>query len=330
MAPESPLAALMPRLPALVVVTDAEGRLRALTGECADTLGFDVGALDDIGALFTRAAAIFLETHLWPTLRRSGRIDEVYVSLAAPGGGRWPCLLSVRRDDDGPQGRLVWLFFPAGERDRFEAELIAARSSAQRMAEALEAANRRLQAQADAERERNRELDALAQTDPLTGLGNRRALQSAFEDGLRRGELDAAPEPGALLMVDADHFKSVNDRWGHDVGDEVLVRFAAKLRASIRRSDCVVRLGGEEFAVWLPCAGEEVAGRVAQGIHERSTRLRPAPDAEPITVSIGIALLSDQADRTDLALLLKRADGALYAAKSGGRNRTCRAGPGSA
>jgi len=320
-------ATLWSALPALLVETDPVGRLVALHGEWVKRLPPDVGGLDDIGRLFTRPAAIFLETHLWPLLRREGRFDECHIALRLDDDSALPCFASARWFSEGESRRVAWLFTPATQRARFEAELIEARAAAQRLARELAEANQRLEAQAEAEREHSRALGALAQTDPLTGLGNRRALQAAFEESLRCRDAEATPDRGALLMVDADHFKAVNDRWGHAVGDGVLVRLAQKLQASIRRSDCVVRLGGEEFALWLPGASEEVAHRVADEIHRRMADLQPdGSDATPITVSIGVALLADHGDPGDLAALLKRADGALYTAKRRGRNRTCRAG----
>ena len=314
------MAELLPRLPALLIVTDANGCLQVVTGDVVEELGIEAGALDYIGTVFGRASAIFLETHLWPLLRREGRFDECHVLLQSPGGTPWPCLVSARRLDDG--ARLLWLFFPARERARFEAELVAARQAAQGLASELAEANRRLEAQSEAIRNRNSELDALARTDPLTGLGNRRALDAAF---LAR---PAAPQDGtpstdsALLMVDADHFKAINDLWGHDVGDTVLVAMAGVLRTCLRRSDTVVRLGGEEFALWLPEASPEAAARVAEAVHARMAAVRLPDAAQMLTVSIGVAMLGGQRQQNDLAQLLKRADEALYVAKTAGRHCT--------
>ena len=154
------MAELLPRLPALVIVTDASGSLQVVTGDVVEELGIDAGALDYIGTVFGRASAIFLETHLWPLLRREGRFDECHVLLQSPGGTPWPCLVSARLLDDG--ARWLGLFFAARERARFEAELVAARQAAQGLARELAEANRRLEAQSEAIRNRNSELDALA------------------------------------------------------------------------------------------------------------------------------------------------------------------------
>lgn len=294
--------AWMPGLPGLVVVTDDEGMLRAVAGEGAATLGLAADAKGYIAGLFTRPAAIFLETHLWPTLRHDGRFDECSVALKAPDGQPWPCLVSARRMAQAPGVAVLWLFFPAQERTRFEAELVAARGAAQALAS---------------------ELDQLARTDPLTGLGNRRALEAAFVASVAAAERDGTTGGGALLMVDADHFKAINDRWGHDAGDAVLVGLAHALRDSLRRTDTVVRMGGEEFAAWLPGADPAAVARVAEAVHARVRELRLPDEGGPPTVSIGVAAVDGDLRATPLGALIKRADEAVYAAKSAGRNRTC-------
>ena len=315
MATESPIPGMLARLPGLLVVTDDAGAIQWIGGEALETLGVAVGPLDYLGTLFSRPAAIFLETHLWPSLRRNGRIDECYAPLRHADGSPWPCLVSARRMDD--EGRLVWLCFEARERAGFESSLIEARAAAQRLALELAEANQRLRQQALALDEHNRELGQLALTDPLTGLGNRRALERAFRAEGHGGR------HGALVMVDADHFKAVNDRWGHEMGDNVLIRLAAALRSCSRRHDTVVRLGGEEFALWLPEADAAAAARVAEAVHARIAEAKLTGGEQALTVSIGIAIGEGGPDAGAFADLMRRADAALYAAKAAGRNRTC-------
>ena len=315
MAIESPIPGLLAKLPGLLVVTDHAGAIQWIGGEAVETVGVAVGPLDYIGTLFSRPAAIFLETHLWPSLRRHGRIDECYAPLQQADGSAWPCLVSARRLDD--EGRLVWLCFEARDRAGFESSLIEARTAAQRLAGELAEANQRLHQQALALDERNRELGELALTDPLTGLGNRRALERAFHATGPDGR------QGALMMVDADHFKAVNDRWGHAMGDSVLVQLGATLRSCSRRSDVVVRLGGEEFALWLPEADADVAARVAEAVHARIADAKLAGGDGALTVSIGIAIGQGGPEPGAFTQLMQRADAALYAAKAAGRHRTC-------
>ncbi|MBB3997510.1 GGDEF domain-containing protein [Aureimonas pseudogalii] len=155
--------------------------------------------------------------------------------------------------------------------------------------------------------------------DPLTGLANRRGFERAFLDA-RALDLDA---PLALLLIDVDFFKRVNDTHGHGVGDEVLVAVAARVRASLRAFDQASRHGGEEFAVLLPRSGSGCAWERAETLR-RSIAERPIEVAsgEPIavTVSIGVGVCGD--GESSLKGLFERADARLYAAKSNGRNRT--------
>jgi diguanylate cyclase (GGDEF)-like protein len=151
--------------------------------------------------------------------------------------------------------------------------------------------------------------------DPLTGLFNRTALE------LRLAELDgnARSEPGvshALLLCDLDHFKSVNDRLGHAVGDSVLQEVAETMRANLRAGDSIYRVGGEEILVVLPGAARENAVDVAERLRLAVRDLRPA--GVKMTVSIGIAV--SQPGGFDTDDLVCRADEALYAAKARGRD----------
>jgi diguanylate cyclase (GGDEF)-like protein len=162
------------------------------------------------------------------------------------------------------------------------------------------------------------ELRIRAQTDALTGLPNRRHF---FEIGLGVTAAAAAGSVLSVLLLDIDHFKSINDGFGHPVGDEVLRELANRCRGLLRGSDLMARIGGEEFAVLLPETRPTEAGEIAE-------RLRLAVGAAPVatqggpiamTISLGGATLS--AAEESFEGLLKRADAALYEAKRGGRNR---------
>lgn len=158
---------------------------------------------------------------------------------------------------------------------------------------------------------RGRGKHALASTDSLTGLNNRRCFDVDVDDRQRRGD-----GPTAMLMIDVDHFKSFNDTHGHSVGDDVLRRVSDSIRAQIRRNDVAYRYGGEEFAVLLPNAGEEVAAAVAERIRA-ATAAAELPVRGRVTVSVGVATgPSDAINAT-----IDDADAALYRAKDAGRNR---------
>jgi diguanylate cyclase (GGDEF)-like protein len=158
-------------------------------------------------------------------------------------------------------------------------------------------------------------LEELATTDALTGLKNRRKFDAAIETEWRRATRQKTPL--ALLMIDADHFKSYNDTFGHQAGDEMLVGIAICISDSVRRAgDCTARYGGEEFAVLLPGLSAMEALGVAETI-----RLKVQQWSDGTTVSIGIASLTP-ATTMDPSILLNAADKALYAAKANGRNQT--------
>lgn len=165
-----------------------------------------------------------------------------------------------------------------------------------------------------ASKKRNEELDYLAARDPLTNCYNRRIL---FEV-MNRDFLDL-PQIGeyCILMVDIDHFKSVNDTYGHSIGDTVLCGVAELLQANIRKSDSVARFGGEEFCIILPNTTQEQAIRIAEAIRikvEKATF-----DDIPVTCSFGVTSIKFKA-RTP-SELIEQADLALYEAKSLGRNQ---------
>jgi diguanylate cyclase (GGDEF)-like protein len=155
-----------------------------------------------------------------------------------------------------------------------------------------------------------------ADTDALTGLLNHGAFGTALEDEL--GRCGRTDEPATLLLLDIDHFKLVNDRYGHLQGDRTLKVVSAVLSAHKRRDDLLGRVGGEEFALLLPQAGLDAAHGVAERIRV-AVRDATASSPCPLTVSIGIATVSPAA--TTSHALMHAADRALYAAKARGRDR---------
>jgi two-component system cell cycle response regulator len=160
----------------------------------------------------------------------------------------------------------------------------------------------------------------MAITDGLTGLHNRRFLTTHLEQALETARSEERSL--AVLIVDVDHFKRVNDEHGHDAGDAVLRALAERLTGSVRGVDLVCRFGGEEFVVILPDTDITQAGVVAERIRDRVARQPFAlPDGNQLdrTVSIGIGAFESSADTVDA--ILKRADDGLYEAKRSGRNR---------
>ncbi|WP_143096351.1 diguanylate cyclase [Ectothiorhodospira mobilis] len=212
----------------------------------------------------------------------------VFEHRVRTGEGAWKWILArglvVRRDAHGRPLRMVGTVADISERKRLEEEL-----------------------------------RALATTDYLTGLANRRHFLARVSEELARLSRHSDNE-AAVLMLDLDHFKSVNDRYGHSAGDAVLRHFAGLLREGLRRIDLPGRVGGEEFAVLLPDAGIQDAQKMAERLRARLAQHPVAVEGAciPVTVSIGITRLRPEDPSPDEAL--QRADTALYRAKSSGRD----------
>jgi diguanylate cyclase (GGDEF)-like protein len=210
--------------------------------------------------------------------------------------------------------------------DKFDVDLPAVRRTDEigQMQHAVKAL--RAQAMKSYELEKDREqligeLKDASLRDFLTGLPNRRALQEAADSDLAR----AAREnwPVALILFDLDFFKSINDNYGHEIGDRVLKELAVVAKSNVREADLLVRYGGEEFAVLLvdcsPGHARETAERIRRAIESHGFGLKRIGDAPPVTSSFGIACAKSPANLT-IDRLMREADNALYTAKANGRN----------
>jgi two-component system, cell cycle response regulator len=169
-----------------------------------------------------------------------------------------------------------------------------------------------------------RALQVLAQTDALTGLANFRSLLARMEDEFKRAR--RYHHPLAMVMLDLDHLKEINDRWGHDVGNRAILALARHLRVNLREVDFAARFGGDEFVILLPhqTAPEAAvfAERVRAGLRElRVPVASGAAEALVPSMSVGVAEHSEAAPKAGPEALLKAADEALYRAKAAGRDR---------
>jgi diguanylate cyclase (GGDEF)-like protein len=166
------------------------------------------------------------------------------------------------------------------------------------------------------------QLEALATTDPLTGALNRRAVSEVAASELRRARRSGTPF--AILLMDIDHFKRVNDTHGHQAGDRVLTQVATACRGKLREVDGFGRWGGEEFIALLPETGPEGALAAAERIrHAVESLVVVSDNGEPVPVTLSVGLAIWRAQDEQLEPLLLRADTALYKAKHDGRNRVC-------
>lgn len=197
-------------------------------------------------------------------------------------------------------------------------ELLVKTELLEHQAIAMQMLNEDLAAEIAFRKQAEEQLRIMANTDVLTGIDNRRRFLEVFEVEIQR--VQCTGRPLTYMMVDIDHFKNINDKYGHAVGDEVLRHFVGSLRAGCRAIDVVGRLGGEEFGVVLP----ETTGENAAGVAERLRSLvanqgiNAAGETFHITVSIGVAQFKAGESGHQL---IARADAAMYKAKQNGRNR---------
>lgn len=164
------------------------------------------------------------------------------------------------------------------------------------------------------------ELMIVSTTDSLTDCFNRRAFTKLVDRCLDRMLKQQPPPQGALLVIDVDHFKSVNDNFGHEIGDQALKLIAETIRGAVRDTDAVGRIGGEEFAVFMPgvnyLQAEDMAERIRTAV--ANARFSPAGRPHALTISIGGATFERA---TTFSELYRQADSRLYDAKRNGRNR---------
>ena len=170
-------------------------------------------------------------------------------------------------------------------------------------------------------REKNQLLEMISVTDPLTGLFNRRHLMSRLEEELARTV--RYENPLSVVMIDIDHFKQVNDQFGHAMGDEVLRTVGRMLKETVRATDVAARLGGEELMLMLVHTDLNGAKQVAENVRTRLEATEHRLDGAMVkrTASFGVASLEGRDKKASVELLLRRADEALYRAKQTGRNR---------
>ena len=172
----------------------------------------------------------------------------------------------------------------------------------------------------------HRELEHIAFHDPLTGLYSRHMLRQFIEREI--SHVCRNGQPLSLAILDIDHFKDVNDKFGHDIGDQILKQLADLFKKSCRSADLAARYGGEEFIAVLPSTSQDASLIWAERMRERVEESLRRPDDEKVTISIGLAtLLVDTEANADSSinvvsdLFFKKADNALYEAKNNGRNR---------
>lgn len=275
-----------------------------------------------INVLLPMAGRIFFQTHFFPLLVSQGQALEIYLSVKTENGTEIPMLLNAVRKQRGQQYANDCSLMVIHQRNEYEDQIIRLKNAAEvavrekeKIYQELLQAHQRLDDKRTKLQVALNLLEKLATTDELTDLNNRRT----FEETLSR-EIEHAKRslmPVSLIIVDADHFKSINDTFGHPVGDRYLQQLAKILQSNVRKNDLVARYGGEEFVVVLPNTKAAGAVMIAEKLR-KAVEVSIWPE-RPLTTSLGIATLSDGI--TEKAELLKLADQALYYSKHHGRNR---------
>lgn len=175
-------------------------------------------------------------------------------------------------------------------------------------------------------RDYNMALEDLASHDPLTGALNARAYYRSCDQLIHASQ--RSNQPFAVLFVDLDHFKSINDRYGHAAGDEVLRVVADTMQTNVRRSDVVGRIGGEEFSIFLPNTSEAGAERLAEMLRQAIEAACPQVDGQTLTITASIGVAAKTFESQTMQVIQQLADTAMYEAKKGGRNRVSTFGRG--
>jgi diguanylate cyclase (GGDEF)-like protein/PAS domain S-box-containing protein len=272
-----------------VAFGDESGRILLANQAFYDLLGYELGELEGLSFTdLTHPDDLPHEQELLRELLKRGhdhyRLEKRY--LAKNGSSVWVDLIvsAVRADDGSP---LHFIGVATDIRDKRAAQA---------------------------------ELEFRATYDPLTGAVNRLAFEQYLE--VEQNRTERYGEPSCLVMFDIDHFKPINDTYGHQAGDGVLATLAQRVQERLRASDILGRWGGEEFMVLLPKTGRPGGLRVAETLR-RAVAGTTFPTVGRVTISLGVAELRSDESFTEL---LMRVDDAMYAAKEGGRNRVARAG----
>jgi diguanylate cyclase (GGDEF)-like protein len=263
---------------------------------------------------------------------RTRHVDAVLLDVEMPEVDGWQVVAELKADPATAHVAVVFLTGRAGHADAVQALQLGAQDFVRKPPQADELLARitaavRTKQLHDALRSRADRLEVQGRTDGLTGIRNRRHAEQHLDDAVRT----SGERPLAVLLVDVDRFKAVNDAHGHAVGDRVLREVADRLRSAVRADDLVARWGGEEFLVVSRAGGVEAATGLAERLRLAVAQpaLRAGPGSPPLTISVGgVGGLF----RPDIATteLLDAADRNLYLAKEQGRDRVVVTGPAAA
>jgi len=300
-----------------------EGTIRTINQTLLTLLGFDLDELygKHVNIILTAPSKSFYQLYFFPIIKFHEHVEEMYLTFKSKNNKDIPVLLSATRKKR--DGEIVndCVLFQIKKRYEYEQSLLAVKKETEKrnrikreqIAE-LDLLRRELESKQKELLEVNEQLEKLATTDGLTGLKNRRSFQEDLASNISLFASNS--QPLSLLLLDIDHFKKINDTYGHLTGDRVLQGLGLILKEELREEDVAARYGGEEFALILPNTDQSVAQYIAESI-----RLRVESAGwtdQTVTISIGVATI---VKGDTISTLQSRADQALYASKNGGRNQ---------
>ncbi|GAB6991062.1 sensor domain-containing diguanylate cyclase [Paenibacillus pini] len=300
-----------------------EGIVRDVNQTFLDKMGYKHEDLVEkhFESIMSTANKLIFHSYFYPFINLNGHVEELFINLKDNTGQSIPHILNGRRFVHEGEEVIDCVLVQMGKRIDYELELRTAKKQIEEAYWEKDQAHAKLkQIHKEIEHKQkelmnmNSILVELSTTDKLTGLRNRRFFQEKLEEHII--QFSTTSEPFSLLIIDIDHFKQVNDTWGHQTGDDVLENLASILQLHSRADDIVARYGGEEFVLILPHVGVTDSKIIAERL--RHAVAHASWKTGNLTVSIGIATMdSNDSDVT----LLKKADEALYFAKEHGRNR---------
>lgn len=314
--------------PSGLIVLDEQGKILQANQTLSKWLGYPDNQLthQPLSTLLTTESRLLYQGVLAFKLSAVGSADECHLNLRQKHGNSFPVLCSAYRFTTPDQPLTLLAMLPIARKDQLERELLEARQAAQNALEENKLVIAELESMRASLESHNQELHRLtlqlgheARSDPLTGLPNRRHFDLVLQERLARALVNRHSDTFSIAILDIDHFKPINDTYGHAVGDQVLQQLAVLLNSQMRGSDIAARIGGEEFALLMPETSLEEASHALE-------RLRHAIEVHawqpvPITASIGVTgyLPEDTSES-----LMARADSALYTAKHLGRNNVAK------
>ena len=309
-------------LPCGFLVLDQKNTVVEVNSIFCSWLGYDKEDVINkpFSMFFIPASRMLYLGHILPKLQTVGLVEEKYLMLKTASGSELPVLMNGHKIENGNGKFFVFSLMKMLRRHLIEEQLIHERRLAEQAIAEKDLLNKQLQnIQAELLLKQqellhlNANLEALSVTDTLTGLFNRRFYDKELDSQI--AQYKRTQQKFALILIDIDFFKAINDAHGHETGDSVLKVVSQQLKRNLREIDTLARIGGEEFAIILPSC--DVNAAIAAAERHRRAIEETSEIPFKVTASFGVTDILDGDTKTSI---YKRADNALYLSKSNGRN----------